>query len=168
VTAPPTYVLDANVLIQAAREFYAFDLVPAFWDKLLDLASNGRVLSIDRVKFELDRGNDELKDWANRAFHHCIASTQQADVLESYREIMEWAQAQTQYRDGAKAEFADEKNADAWLVAYAKAKGCTIVTREQPAPESRTKIKIPDVCRAFEIEFVDLFAMLRALEVKLG
>ena len=82
MTARPTYVLDANVLIQAAREYYAFDLVPAFWDKLVDLASNSRVLSIDRVKFELDRGNDELKAWANGAFHHFFASTQQADVLE--------------------------------------------------------------------------------------
>ena len=29
--APVVYVLDANVFIEAARRYYAFDLVPRFW-----------------------------------------------------------------------------------------------------------------------------------------
>lgn len=44
------YLLDANVFIEAARRYYAFDLVPSFWNKLVSLASNGDILSIDRVK----------------------------------------------------------------------------------------------------------------------
>ena len=29
------FLLDANVLINAARHYYAFDIAPVFWDKLL-------------------------------------------------------------------------------------------------------------------------------------
>lgn len=56
MTDDPVYVLDANVFIQAARRYYAFDLAPAFWRALVDHASEGRVQSIDRVLRELERG----------------------------------------------------------------------------------------------------------------
>ena len=59
------FLLDANVLINAARHYYAFDIVPVFWDKLLIHASNGKLKSIDHVKDEINRGSDELVDWIN-------------------------------------------------------------------------------------------------------
>ncbi|MHB9112955.1 MAG: DUF4411 family protein, partial [Thermoleophilia bacterium] len=40
------YLLDANVFIEAANRYYAFDLVPAFWQALIDHATNGELLSI--------------------------------------------------------------------------------------------------------------------------
>jgi hypothetical protein len=156
------------VLIQAARQYYAFDLAPAFWLALIDLASNGRLLSIDRVRAELEQGKDELAEWADHAFHSWFVSTDESEVLEAYGATMQWAQAQPQYLHAALAEFANAKNADPWLVAYAMAKGCTVVTQEQPHPDSKRKIFIPDVCQALGIAFTDSFAMLRALQVRLG
>ena len=47
-----TYVLDANVFIEAARRYYAFDLAPVFWESILQHAAHGRIYSIDRVKKE--------------------------------------------------------------------------------------------------------------------
>lgn len=55
-------VLDADVFMTAARSYYAFDVAPAFWDGLVREASNGRLLSIDRVKDEIQRGRDDLVD----------------------------------------------------------------------------------------------------------
>ncbi len=88
MTDEVTYVLDSNVFIEAARHYYAFDLVPAFWENLIRNAANGRIQSIDRVKKELDRGKDELAGWANERFSHAFASTDDEDAIESYREIM--------------------------------------------------------------------------------
>lgn len=68
MNAMPTDVLDANVFIQAARRYYAFDIAPRFWEALVEYAERGRLTSIDRVKFELDRGKDELTRWANGQF----------------------------------------------------------------------------------------------------
>ncbi len=168
MTAPPRYVLDSNVFIEAARRYYAFDLVPPFWRALVDQAQNGRVESIDRVKTEIDRGKDELKDWANSDFHQWFISTNQADVIGSYGQIMVWAHNQGQFTGAAKAEFSREDNADAWVVAYAQAKACVVVTHEQFDPNITVRIPIPNVCQAFGVQSVDTFRMLRDLGVTLG
>lgn len=49
-----TYLLDANVFIEAKRRYYAFDICPGFWDALLMQHENAKVASIDRVKKELE------------------------------------------------------------------------------------------------------------------
>lgn len=56
------YVLDANVLIEAKRLYYAFDLCPGFWNSLLYHNSNGNLESIDRVGKDLAEG-DDLDAW---------------------------------------------------------------------------------------------------------
>lgn len=34
---PTCYLLDANVLMEAARRYYAFDIAPGFWQALIQL-----------------------------------------------------------------------------------------------------------------------------------
>jgi len=159
-----TYVLDANVFIEAARRYYAFDLAPPFWESLVQHAANGRIYSIDLVKQELERGKDELATWATSQFNDAFASTDEEDVIESYSEVMSWVQAQDQFLDAAKADFAAV--ADGWLVAYAKAKEYIVVTHELPATDARKKVPIPNVCEALGVSYVDTFAMLRELGVR--
>ena len=159
-----TYVLDANVFIEAARRYYAFDLAPIFWESLVHHAANGRIQSIDRVKEELERGNDELATWVREHFSDAFASTDEGGIIGSYREVMGWVQAQDQFSDAAKADFAN--GADGWLVAYARSKGCIVVTHELPATDARRKVPIPNVCEAFGVSYVDTFAMLRELGVR--
>lgn len=38
------YVLDTNVFIEADSRYYAFDLVPAFWDNLVVKAKDKLVM----------------------------------------------------------------------------------------------------------------------------
>lgn len=166
MTTARTYVLDANVFIEAARRYYAFDIAPPFWTMLIDRANRGQVLSIDRVGIELNRGKDDLAKWANASFHEFFASTEDEDATEAYRRIMAWSQRQTRFTDAAKAEFA--RVPDGWLVAYALAKGCVVVTHEQFDPNIRRKVKIPNACQAFGVSYVDTFQMMRELGVKLG
>ncbi len=166
MTGDTKYVLDADVFMTAARRYYAFDIAPTFWQSLVVHASNGRLLSIDHVKADIDRGKDELAEWANGSFRQWFDSTAQADVLEDYRRIVTWAQGQNQYTGAAKAEFANAS--DGWLVAYAKAKGFTVVTNETHDPSIRRRIKIPNVCQAFGVPYVDTFKLMRDLGVKLG
>ncbi len=160
------YLLDANVFIEAARRYYAFDLTPRFWEHLVRLAEAGQIQSIDRVKQELERGKDELATWIKGAFNSAFASTDDTDVIRSFAEIMTWVQGQNQFWDAAKANFAG--GADGWLVAYARVKGCVIVTHEVAAPDARRKVPIPNVCEVFNITFVDTFEMLRRLGVRLA
>jgi hypothetical protein len=78
---------------------------------------------------------------------------------------MTWVQGQDQFSDAAKADFA--RGADGWLVAYAKAKGCIVVTLETINPDIKRKVPIPNVCQVFGVQFVDTFEMLRRLGVQL-
>ena len=158
------YVLDADVFIEAARRYYAFDIAPPFWDSLLHHADNGAIESIDWVKKELEEGKDELARWADGRFTHAFCSTDEKDVIESYGKIMTWVQGQPQYSDAAKADFA--KGADGWLVAYAVAKGRVVVTHEVLAIDARRKVPIPNVCKPFNVRYVDTFLMLRELGVR--
>ncbi len=159
------YLLDANVFIEAARRYYAFDLVPAFWNTLINLAENGQVESIDRVRDEILRGGDQLAAWVKNNFSDAFLSTADESVIEVYRNIIVWVQNENQYLDLAKREFAE--GADGWLVAYAKQNGHTIVTHEVLDPQSRKKVPIPNVCQAVGINCVNTFEMLRELKIRL-
>jgi len=165
--APTRYALDTSVFTQAARSYYSFAIAPRFWDALTQHARTGAVLSIDRVKGEIDNGKDELKEWANNHFHYSFETTNDDEVLTAYQRVIRWAMGQSQYTNSAKAEFARKDNADAWVVAYAIAKGCVVVTQEQPARDARRKIPLPNVCQAFCIPFIDTFEMMRKLGIKL-
>lgn len=59
------YVLDSNIFIQAHRMYYPFDVVPSFWNKIVELSNKGIIFSIDKVKKELcDTNNpDHLSIW---------------------------------------------------------------------------------------------------------
>jgi len=100
------YVLDSNVFIEAAKQYYAFDLAPGFWKSLVAYAKSGEVISIDRVKQELDRVKDGVTTWADSDFREAFASTDETAVVQVYGRIVNWAQRQTRYSSSARAEFA--------------------------------------------------------------
>lgn len=160
------YILDANVFIEAYQRYYAFDLVPSFWDALIKLAKADRIRSIDRVKQEINKGDDQLKRWVNNHFSEWFMSTDDSEVFNSYQQIINWAFNHNQFKDYAKKEFASI--ADSWLVAYAKTYNCVVVTHEQFNGDIKKKIPIPNVCEEFDIPYIDTFGMLRRLNVKLS
>lgn len=113
----------------------------------------------------MSKGKDDLATWAATTFNAWFDSTAADDVVASYRSIMAWAQGHPQFTDAAKAEFADAS--DGWLVAYALDRGCVIVTNETFEPGIKYRIKIPNACEAFKVQYVDTFGMLRKLGVTL-
>lgn len=166
MTDKERFFLDANVFIEAARRYYAFDLAPGFWRSLVALASDGRIASVDRVRKELEKGKDELATWAKSDFSDAFEPTTDSNVIQEFVRIMRWVQAQDQFLDAAKALFA--AGADGWLIAHAKVKGGVVVTHEAFSAEVKKKVPIPNVCKAFGVEFIDTFEMLRRLGVKLA
>jgi len=112
ITGNPTYLLDSDVFIRASKGYYAFDIAPKFWESLEQQASSGRIRSIDRVLKQLNEENDELKTWANEKFISAFVSTDEPNVIHIFAQMMRWVQSHTQFSDAAKAEFADERNAD--------------------------------------------------------
>jgi len=160
------YVLDTNVFIEAARRYYAFDIAPSFWKKLEEQAKNGRIISIDRVKDELDKGNDELKEWANKIFAPYFVPTQVEEIFEAYQKIIQWVRNHNQFMESAKDEFAD--SADGWIIAYVMQNHeCIVVTHENYNSYIKKRVPIPNVCEQFNVPYTDTFEMLRGLGIQL-
>jgi hypothetical protein len=164
VSQTPPYPLDANVFIEAAKRYYAFDIVPAFWQKIEELAGQGRVCSVDRVRDELMRGKDQLARWAKNDVAGVFLPTSASEVIAQYRAVMAWVNPLAQFSAAAKAAFA--QGADGWLVAYAKEKRCVVVTDERLNPMIKRRVPNPNVCQAFGIRYVDTFGMLRELGIR--
>jgi len=158
------YVLDANIFMEAHRRYYGFDICPGFWDCLIHHHQALQLVSIDKVRDEILTG-DALGEWVkNSAPRTLFDATDDPAVTANFGEMMRWVQAQEQFKDEAKAEFAAV--ADGWLPAYAKANGGIVVTHEEYAAEAKARVPLPNVCRQFGVENIDTFAMLRKLEAR--
>ena len=68
------------------------------------------------------------------------------------------------YTDAARREFMGI--ADYLLVAQAHSRKCLVVTSEQPAPNSKRKIKIPDACDAMNVSYFGPFDLYRKLGLR--
>ena len=158
------YLLDADVLVQAHRRHYKFEIAPGFWDCLIWHYKQHAVCSIDKIRKEILDGKDALSQWVKR---DCPASffesTGAPAVGKRYGEIVQWAYAQKRYKPEALSKFATV--ADGWLVAYAAELSLTVVTQEVSAPESKSGVKVPDVCDAFKVPCIDTFDLLEKLGV---
>ncbi len=163
MTDEPVFVLDANVFIGAKNGYYAFDIVPAFWEKLIEYASEGRIASTIQVWEELTIGSDELVEWVKHNFKNYFLHTDNMFVIEAYTKIINWVQSEN-YLDAVKEDFA--KIADGWIIAYAMAHNGIVVTHEMPSL-SKKKIPMPNICEVFGVKYVNTFEMMRMLGVKL-
>jgi hypothetical protein len=157
------YLLDTGVFIEAHRRYwYRQDICPGFWDALLHFQGAGRLVSLDRCRAEIKEG-DVLAAWIGDAPADLFVSTADAKVANKYAKVMAWAAA-GDFTDPAKTEFAS--GADGWLVAYGAEHGLVVVTHETDEPNRRNKVKIPNACNQFGVEWLDTFEMLRQLEVQ--
>ncbi|SHF47085.1 protein of unknown function [Ruegeria intermedia] len=156
-----TYLLDANVFIQAKNLHYGFDFCPAFWEWLGVQNTAGKVASIEKVADEIASGEDDLSNWA-QAMGRAFFRPADDAVLPALGTVSTWASGQG-YDPAAVATFLQV--ADYWLVSHALAHRCTVVTHEVPA-NSAKKIKIPNACIGLKVDCITPYEMLRREKAK--
>jgi hypothetical protein len=150
------YLLDSNVFIQAKNLHYGMDFCPAFWDWLVDQNSRGNAHSIEKVADELAAGTDDLTKWAAARGDTFFLPPDQ-DMLGALQTISTWVQGQKYLPAAVNAFFQD---ADYFLVAYALAHRCTVVTHEL-ASDGVKRVKIPNVCIGVKVKCMTPYEMLR-------
>jgi hypothetical protein len=151
-----TYLLDTDVFIQAKNLHYGLDFCPAFWQWLTARNAEGQVFSIDKVADEIAVGDDDLASWMRDAGAGLFLQTG-STVTTTLGVITGWVMQQPFERAATDTFF---RAADVYLVAHALAEAHTVVTHEKPS-NSRTKIKIPNVCVGVNVRFATPFEMLR-------
>ena len=158
------YLLDANVLIDADRDYYPIDRVPEFWDWLLIRAREGCLKVPLEVYEEVVAGQGRLPSWMkdNRAMM-ILAE----DVVQETVAIV----IENGYADDLTDIEAEKLGRDPFLIAYALADSGhrTVVTTEVSKPRrTRANRHIPDVCRDFNVPCCNTFDLVRALDFRTG
>lgn len=151
------YLLDSNVFIKAHRAIYPFDVFPGYWGWLSSALSSGTIGSIERVRDELTSLEDRLQEWVDEQVG--LDLTPDDATIEALRELAVWTMAEERFLPAAKTEFLDI--ADYFLVGQALAGGHIVVTNEVAQPEGKNKVKIPDACDAFGVEWIAPIELLR-------
>jgi predicted nucleic acid-binding protein len=153
------YLLDSNVFIEAKNRYFGFDICPGFWDWLSQRHAAGTVYSVDAVRFELLRGNDQLADWV-KALSSTFFLSPEATTAPCLAALSRWANDPAQaFHPNAISVFLS--SADYLLTAQARQHGFTVVTQERPDPLARKRIVIPAACHHLGVDFISPFELMR-------
>ena len=152
------FIIDANIFITAYKVHYPIEVFPSFWDTLKVLAEGQQFISINAIKDELEKGNDELFQWIKDNLPKKFF--QPKDVaIDAYEEVVNFVDLRDNGFNWSEASiynFYGVDEADPWIIAYAMQAGnCAIVTYEVSQPKSM-KVKLPDVAAHFGVECISI------------
>lgn len=158
------YLLDANVLIDANRDYYPLTRVPEFWSWLEHQGERGNVTVPAEVFVEIRRGTDRLADWCKtQAVKSFLKSSEVPDVNLVRRVVS----------DGYADDLTDEEllaiGRDPFLVAYGLVepdRRCVVTTERSRPSRVRANRHLPDVCKQFGVRCCDTFTFLRELDFR--
>ena len=155
------YLLDANVLIDANRDYYPIDRVPEFWEWLVHQGQSESVKIPIEIFEEIKDGNDQLAKWAKED------GVQDALLLDEAADPALVAQITEQgYAPNLTDDEIVKVGRDPFLMSYAlvDSAGRTVVTTEVSKPRrQRAHRHIPDVCNTFGIRCRNTFEFVREL-----
>lgn len=158
------YLLDANVLINANRDFYPVEAVPEFWEWIISKGESGDVKIPIEVYEELTGGTDGLSGWAkDRNTVTALQLTEEVDVALVQRVIREG------YADDLTDSEAGRLGRDPFLIAHAlkdHKERCVVTTEVSRPKKQGANRHIPNVCEAFGIQWCDAYHLFRTLGFK--
>ncbi|MDP5030215.1 DUF4411 family protein [Paraglaciecola sp.] len=155
--------MDSNTYIQAKNLHYNMDFCPAFWEWLDKQFEQGQVMSVDNVYIELTDSNDELSSWAKNKKYHFLPVSD-IPTQDMFTEIANHVVSLINKSQADIANFLSK--ADPWIIAKAAAIGATVVTHEALVPDNSQKVKIPNICEQFGVEYINTYQLLFKLKAK--
>jgi len=158
------YLLDANVLIDAARDYYPLQMVPEFWDWL---SYQGLINSLKvpiEIYEEVCDGGDALAEWLR---------TPQVKQELQLVEVSDPVVVSRVVAEGYAPDLTDDEilriGRDPFLVSYflGDLAGRSVVTTETSRPtRQRANRHLPDVCGHFGVGCCNTFELARRLQFR--
>jgi len=148
------FVIDTSSILHAWRRDYPPDTFPGLWQKMEELALEGTLVAPNEVLLELERGGDEIYEWATA--HASLFIEPDFDVQEKVREIVD------RWPDFVPDDSHDGVWADPYVVAIAAIRSGAVVTGEVTASQGARRPKIPNICHAMGIQCMNLLGLLRS------
>jgi len=146
------YCIDTCALIDLWRRYYPPDVFESLWQDIEGLINNGNLVAPKQVYKEIERQDDDLKDWAQDRRDMFEKLT--IDQIETVSEILE---EHPQLVDKEKT----SEDADPFLIAQAICRDWVVVTSEQSSSNPNSPPKIPDVCENYDVECYNLIEFFR-------
>ncbi|XBS69909.1 DUF4411 family protein [Acerihabitans sp. KWT182] len=161
-----TYILDANIFIEAQNTYYCLDVCPGFWDFLGERFSTGELISIRNVYDEIAYKDEYIFDWLkDRKSFFGSVDDEQTQIY--FGQVVNYVQKEYTSRKSNNPNInIFLGGADPWLIAKAKALSATLVTHEIKAGLGSYKPKIPDVCENFGVSTIRTNDLLRSLQIR--
>lgn len=156
------YLLDANVLIDAARDYYPLDRVSEFWSWLVQMGKQGHVKVPIEIYDEVMKGNDALKYWLQEnkdalLFNELVSQPLVAEVTKrGYAPCLTDVEI-------------EKIGGDAFLIAYAivdPRQRCVVTTEHSKPKRTGANRHIPDVCEDLGIKCINTFELIRRLNFR--
>lgn len=164
------YLLDANTLIDAKRDYFEFERVPEFWSWLVHQGVAGNIKIPIEIYEEFedarrpDGDRDQLAEWAaNPDVRAALLLEEEADPLLVSRATIEG------YCPDPSDQEIETMGRDPFLLAYALGDPAnrTVVTTEVSKPsKQRANRRIPDVAPDLGVRCINNFQLLRELDFR--
>ena len=162
------YLLDANVLITAHRDYYPVKRVPEYWDWLQHQAEVGTVKIPSEILDEVKRGTrqDDLLEWLTNDTVKDVLVLDEEPDLTLVRRVIEQG-----YAPDLNETDLEKLGRDPFLIAYAlkdPTRRCIVTTEVSKPSKERANRKVPDVAKGFGITPLDPFRFARELDFTTG
>ncbi len=158
------YLLDANVLIDANRDYYQMSRVPEFWDWLVEMGTHGLVKIPLEVYEEIKEGTDELAVWAKQEkVRSALLFDEECDRSVVATSVDEG------YADDLTDDEVEKIGRDPFLIAYTRidlSERCIVTTEISKPRQLRANRHLPDVCDQFGIHHCHTYEFIRKLDFK--
>jgi hypothetical protein len=163
-----TFIIDSNILIEPHKTFYSFDFVPEFWTFIEQCIKAKNIIILDMVYDEIAVGTDTLSAWIKNIQNLDPLNHKAEEFIKRYADILNFIQTSGFYKIDALKSWSDPAVADPFLIAVAIQNNYTVITGERPntglnKTNPSPKVKIPDICKQFNVKWGNLFYMLNQL-----
>lgn len=154
------YLLDANVLITAQRDYYPIDRVPQFWDWIAHHAKGGKIKIPRLIWSEITPHDSDLETWMKAHKEILILDPDNSDSLVS--------NTLNAYAPDLTEEEIEKIGQDPFLIAAAEYYDATVVSKEGSKPSAqRANRKIPDICTDLGVKCITDYQLIRELDFRI-
>ena len=145
------YCVDTSGWLDGWERQYPPDVFPTLWTKIEELIDAEEIISSEEVYVELQKKADELHDWVKNRKQMLVPLTEEIQVIAAEL-LREYPRLVDTLRGRSKA--------DPFVIATAMERGAIVVTGE-PLTGKMNKPRIPDVCQAKGINFLQMIRELK-------
>jgi len=145
------YSFDTSSLLNGRRDLLPPITFPTLWSRIEAMIEAGDIRCVDVVREELARREDDVHQWARAQAG--LFEPLGADIQSAVREVLASHPRLVGIGSG-------RSGADPFVIAFAAARDGVVVTEETPSG-NLSKPKIPDVCDAMGVRWLNLIGFIR-------